>query len=137
MFVNHYNKIFFREADSRNKKYLNGIDTPKTEICFTKCCKSFMNLEFILSYNKDNQMIMKIYSFLQRIHTIRTTRVGAARKEKTCFRSVRVVRCSRGMKKRQQKGRKIRTFFGYSRNCKVYNGMRYLAGLVKLSFFEK
>ena len=32
MFVNHYNKVFFQEADSRNKKYLNGIDTPKTEI---------------------------------------------------------------------------------------------------------
>ena len=57
-----------------------------------------------------NQRVREKYSLLQRIHTVKAARVGAASKEKPCFRSVRVARCLRGMKKRQQRGGKSELF---------------------------
>ena len=85
-----------------------------------------------------NQVVMKMYSLLQRIHTtIRTARVGATRKEKTCFRSVRAARCLRGMKKRQMWEMKSEhLFFGGTFNYVVYCEMQYCVGLEGLSFVK-
>ena len=82
-----------------------------------------------------NQRVREMYSLLQRIHTVKTARVGAKRKEKSCFGSIQVLRCLKRMKKRQMWGMKSEHLFsGGTLNYVVYCEMPYCVGLEELSF---